>query len=617
MRIVKALKDNYIVLSILFFGAVLRFYHIDFQSIWLDEVHTMNEANPKNSFGELYNVIMSGEQMPPLFFYILYFLFKIFGYTTFVARMYAAVLGISSLYAIYILGKELINKQIGLIAALLLCINSFHLYYSQEARPYGFLLLFSMLAFYRLIRYIKIPTRKNAIIYGVFSALMIHSHFFGLFALFAQYFILLVFLLASEKQERKQFFINSLFSGIIALLLYIPAITILIKVSAIKEFWIPAPTLDVYTLIFKEFFGNSELLLTMIGLIMLFYFIRLSKEEDFPMKYKTLLDNKMVFSFIVLMSWIVLVILIPLIRSYLSIPMIISRYFIVVLPAIIILISIGIYQFKNRMVKLGFLSLFIVFSLTDIIIVKKYYKAVNKTQFREASQYIINNKSIKENIVSSLGWYMTFYLNNENEKNNIVDKSLDAYTADMQQDASKIKSFWYLDGHVRPFNPSEATKTFLEEHFFVDKSIDLYDCYVKHYILKNSFKPLIDISSFYPLQQLNGDKINFAVEYFDSATDKISLSGWAYFDNQSTDNTKIEILAIKDLKPKVFPIENVKREDVTSYFKSSFDLANSGFKASLIKSDFEKGNYKIGILIIDTNTHKKGLVLTDKSFIIQ
>ena len=78
MNILYKLKNNYWLLAILVLGSMLRFYHIDFQSIWLDEIHTMNEANPNIPFMDLYDVIMSGEQMPPLYFYSLYFIFKVF-----------------------------------------------------------------------------------------------------------------------------------------------------------------------------------------------------------------------------------------------------------------------------------------------------------------------------------------------------------------------------------------------------------------------------------------------------------------------------------------------------------------------------------------------------------
>ena len=164
MNILYKLKNNYWLLAILVLGSMLRFYHIDFQSIWLDEIHTMNEANPNIPFMDLYDVIMSGEQMPPFYFYSLYFIFKVFGYTTFVARLYSAILGIISLYAIYLLGKELLNKRIGLIAAFILAVNYFHLYYSQDARPYILLLLFSILSFY--LNLSGLYTQKNFVYFG-------------------------------------------------------------------------------------------------------------------------------------------------------------------------------------------------------------------------------------------------------------------------------------------------------------------------------------------------------------------------------------------------------------------------------------------------------------------
>lgn len=69
MKVLQKIKENYILLFILLFGAILRFYHIDFQSIWLDEIHTMNEANPRTPLSELYNLITNSEQMPPCYFY--------------------------------------------------------------------------------------------------------------------------------------------------------------------------------------------------------------------------------------------------------------------------------------------------------------------------------------------------------------------------------------------------------------------------------------------------------------------------------------------------------------------------------------------------------------------
>ncbi|WP_298117742.1 glycosyltransferase family 39 protein [Flavobacterium sp.] len=609
---IQKIKENYLLITILVFAAILRFYHIDFQSIWLDEIHTMNEANPNVGFFDLYDIIMAGEQMPPLYFYSLYFLFKIFGYTTFVARVYSAIVGVISVFSIFLLGKEIFNKKTGIFAALIITINPFHLYYSQDARPYMFLFLFTTLAFYYLIKFIKNNNQKSAILYGLASALMIYSHFFGLFVLFTQYLLMLFFIVISKTENRKKFFINSFLSGVITLILFIPAIKIFIKVTQIKEFWIPAPTLDVYTLIFKEFFGNSELVLTLIGLLIFVYFIKLFKEKDSKVSYESIIENKTIFSFIILIPWIVIVTLIPLIRSYLSIPMIISRYFITVLPAVILIIAIAFYYFKNRIFQTSILVLLVIFSITDIVVVKKYYSSINKAQFREATNFIIQNNTKNEKVVSSLGWYMPYFLKNDKVNYEIIDKPLDAFIVEMQQDSTKIKPFWYIDGFGREYKPSEATLAFISANFYIENNYDGFQAWTKHFILLKDVPMTIDISKFKELSQYNGDGFMFNVETFETVNNIVNTSGWAYFEKQVAAKTEMEIIFIKDGKANRLMTEKVIRPDVTTYFKNDFNVDNCGFKSTYDISKLESGKHQLAIYLVDKETKKEGLVLTDK-----
>lgn len=611
------IKENKLLLLLIFIGAIFRFYKIDFQSVWLDEIHTINEANPNISISELYSSLLVSDPHPPLYFILVQLFFKIFGYSTFVLKMFSALMGVGGLFAIYFLGKELINKKVGLIAVVLLSVNYFHIYYSQEARMYSMLFFTTTLSFYFLVRFLNKPSIKTVVSHAFFAALMIYTHFFALFALCAEYVILLFFIIKPYNIDRKKMVFFSVLSGVITLILYIPSFKTFIETTKRTSIWIPMPTVDVYTQIFKEFFGQSEIVIFFVLTVLILFFIKLYNRKNKKELAINPNEEKQVFSFIFLFSWIIITLLIPLISSYVNLPMLISRYFINILPAVILLTAIGIYYIKNKVIKSAILSVIVIFSLTDIIIVKRYYRTVVKTQFREATQFIIDNNSSKDNVVTSLGWYLPYFLNNEENKNTIVDKPLDIYVSEISQDVSKIKSFWYFDGHLRPFAPTETTKSFLEQHFIVDKNIDLFDCYSKHFILKSNYKPNIDIGKFIPLKQSNGDRVNFAIENFENKSDKIELSGWAYFDGQGMENSKIYSIAIKNNLPKVMPIENILREDVTSYFKSPFNLSNSGFKSEMLKSDFEKGSYQIGILVQDTKNNKKGLVLTDKTFIIE
>lgn len=606
------LKENNYLILILLVGTILRFYHLDFQSVWLDEIHTLNESNPNLSLSDLFNSLAASDPHPPLYFIILQFLFKIFGYSTLVMRAFSAIMGVMGMVAFYLLAKELMNKKVALFSIALLAVNYFHIYYSQEARMYVMMFTTTVLAFYFLIRFIKAPTLKTAFLHGFFAVLMIYTHFFALFTLFSHYLILLFFIIKPYHQNGKKLFYLSFFSGITTLLLYLPSLRLFFVASERKSIWIPLPTIDVYTQIFKDFFGQSEIVLYFISFLLISVFIKLFQQKNNSNTLLNPIKDKFLFSFFIVFIWVFITLLIPLISSFINLPMIINRYFISILPAIILLLGIGLYYIKNNLVKGLLLTVIVVFSLTDLIVVKKYYTQISKTQFREVSMFIINNNTTKEDVVTSLEWYFPFFM--KNEKANIIAKSLDEKVNDMILDTTKIKPFWYVDAHLRPFNPTEESKSFLDKNFVVENSVSLYDAWTKYFIPKKQYQSLLDVNELIINQKEK--QIHYSIEMFNEGVDKIEIKGWAFFENQDSKNTSITILAIKDGKAQRIFSENEFRGDVTTYFKSNVDLSYSGFKSEFIKNKLSPGKYEIAILLTDNVSNKKNLQLTDKSFIV-
>ena len=334
----------------------------------------------------------------------------------------------------------MVNKRVGLIASALLCLNVFHLYYSQEARPYELLMLFTIVAFYNFIRLLKSPSLSKAIFYGLSVGLLLLTHFFGLFIILAQGFIGLSYLVRSDKKVRIKLALQFVISVAIAVVFFIPSIKILIKVSEIKEFWIPPTTIDTIKQIFKDFCGNSDVILIM-GIFAFIYFLFIL------LKQKKGKENNYLFSGTILFLWVIIVLMVPIIRSYLVVPMIISRYFITILPAIILMIAMGIDACKYHRLSIGFLIVFLIVSSYEIVFHSNYYTRINKEQFREGTNFIKANNTNQEPIVSSLGWYLPYFF--KDNASNIVDKPLEAYFVDMQQDTTKIQSFWYFDAFGR------------------------------------------------------------------------------------------------------------------------------------------------------------------------
>ncbi|RZJ34212.1 MAG: hypothetical protein EOO51_10665 [Flavobacterium sp.] len=614
MNFTSKLKANQLVLLLLV-GSFLRLYHIDFQSVWLDEIHTINESNPSFSWSQIYGSLLASDPHPPLYFVLVQLCFKLFGYSTIVVRLFSAIAGIAGIWAIYLLGKEIVNKQTGLIAATLLTFSYFHIYYSQEARMYSLLFLTTTLSFYFLARLIKQPTLKHALLHGLMAALMIYTHFFALFALFAQYLILLFFILKPFSTSSKTAFRYGLISGVLTLVLFVPCFNIFLQTTKKTSMWIPSPTVDVYTQIFKEFFGQSELVLFLVCSVMLLFFIKLYSRPNFKSGQVVPETEPQVFAFLFFFTWIAVTLMIPLISSYVKLPMIVSRYFINILPAVLIMVAMGIYYIKNDVVKGLVLSFLIVFSFTDVVIVKGYYKNVTKTQFREATDFIKSNNSGKDPVVTSLGWYLPYFLDNGTEKTTIVDKPLQDYVNEMIQDSAKLKSFWYIDGHIRPYALNEAGEAFLNQHFIIDHKVDLYDAWSKHYLLKSDAKfKNADLKKFEPIGKVNGDPFAFAIGTFEGNENGVDLSGFAFFEGQDATATDVDVVLIGNGKAILFWTSTVRREDVAPYFHSNYDLSHSGFSAQLPSEAIPSGEYVIGLWLRDTKTGKEGLTLTDKTF---
>jgi hypothetical protein len=608
-KLVSWIKSNQIIIIILIVGAFLRLFHLDFQSVWLDEIHTLNESNPKFSFKEVHYSLMISEPHPPLYFFIMNIFFKIFGYTTFVARLFSALTGIAGIYAIYLLGKELFSKKAGIYAMILLSVNYFHIYYSQDARMYVLLFLTTTLSFYFLTRLLKNPTIKSVIFFSLVSTLMIYSHFFALFTLIAQYLILLYYILFPFNISRLKFLKYTFLSGIITVLLYVPTYKLIIKTTQMQSIWIQMPSLDVYTQFFKDFFGQSEMILFFIVPILVLYFIKLFSINNTKKFVVDPSEHKTVFSFIILFSWILITLLIPLIRTYTSLPMLVNRYFINILPAVLIILGIGLYLIKNKIIRYGMILILFIFSISDIFIVKSYYTNPTKTQFREGSNFIIENNNNKTKVVTSLGWYFNYFLKNDKVNYEIVDKPLDAYIEEISNDTANIQAFWYIDAHGRTYNPTQATIDFLEKHFYVEKNLNGHDVWVKKYeLIKN--KPKVDISKLN--LKIRQSIIQSNVEVFEKKENMFVISGWAYVKGIESKTNRVELFLINDTNQINVQSEQIIRKDITSFFKDdnvNYDM--SGFEAKINLDKIPKGDYKLGIYIANVNEKIEEIKVSD------
>jgi mannosyltransferase len=132
-----------LVVGLTVLGAILRFGTLDVQSIWSDEAATIVLVH--RGLGGLLSHISSSETTPPLYFVLVWAWTKAFGASVFAYRSLSALAGTITIPVIYLAGRW-ISPRVGVWAAALTTVNPAMYYYSQEARSYALLILFSAAA---------------------------------------------------------------------------------------------------------------------------------------------------------------------------------------------------------------------------------------------------------------------------------------------------------------------------------------------------------------------------------------------------------------------------------------------------------------------------------------
>lgn len=483
-KLISSVQNNKWIILILIVATILRLYNIDYQSLWMDEIYTLNVASPKHSFSQIISEVNLRESFPYLYFFIMNTMFTLFGDTSIVARIPSVIFGIAAVWMMYKFGKETYSKKVGLIAALLFTFNEYAIFHSQDARAYSLYLLCLLFSFYRFVIFLKNNTQKNMIWFAISAGLLVNVNFFSVLNVITQGFILLYVLFSLDKSERAAYFKRLLIIAGIILLFFIPNAYKFYLLSQFKSSWIPAPSNDGLTNILKEFISVSEILVFIYGILFTFFIIKVFNQKR-TKSIKEIIDNKLVFNYLLIAAWISFVVVVILLKSYLSSSLYVSRYFISIFPAVILAISIALVSIKNNQIRISFLALLMFFMAFDLVVVKKYYHTPLKAQFREASDMVKFYNPNKDVVYTSLKYWYDYFLNNHGQKFEVVDKpNLTVLVKEMQANPALLKSFWIVDGYQDIVKLSDADQQFLDTHFRLQETYDGLGAIARHYIKK-------------------------------------------------------------------------------------------------------------------------------------
>jgi mannosyltransferase len=332
----EAVPDLWWIVGMTWVGFALRLYGLGVQSLWYDEAYSwLNIA--ATDFWTGLRISLANFVHPPLY-YILSRPFTLLGDSEWVLRLPAVVTGTLALPAIYLLGKHIAGRRLGLMAALLLALNPFHVWFSREVRNYSLAMLFTLLVVYFFLRLLR--GKRAWSWFTLASAMAFVSHYFCLLLPLAQfgYFLL-------NFRRRHRLFRRWVLSMAIA---FLPMLVWLIALFAQEEkmigiAWIPTPkpwsilvTLWNFSLVT---IGHG----TVLAAIALPVFALALALGLLPSRYR---------------QWLLLWLFAPLVSVTiiswaLGRNIYVDRYFIVCLPAYLLLLALGALRPSRRWMRVG------------------------------------------------------------------------------------------------------------------------------------------------------------------------------------------------------------------------------------------------------------------------
>ena len=172
-----------LLIIIILLGFGLRVWQLDTQPLRGDESFSM--VVWMDQFAETFRSLATIDPQPPGALLWFYGWIKLVGNTVFAARYQAVLTSTLTIAAIYALGRLLVNTKTGLLAAFLVAINPYQVWFAQDVRSVAVWTCISVLATWFMLRSINQPEKvTNWILYVLFAAL-------GMYFFYLEAFIIL------------------------------------------------------------------------------------------------------------------------------------------------------------------------------------------------------------------------------------------------------------------------------------------------------------------------------------------------------------------------------------------------------------------------------------------
>ena len=492
------IKKNYLLILIIILGASLRFYGLSFESFWLDETATAIAVRDYTAIEVIKNSIDYGNVRPeyfkhvvndlPFYFASLDFWSELFGISEFSLRFFSAIFGTLSIFMVFLVAKELTNRKVALLSALIFSLSMINIQFSQEARVYSFLTFIALSSIYFLIMSLKTGKLVYLSVYAILNIIGLNSHFVFIFFVFFQALYILLMFKFYPKYAKKVlialFIVGLLFLPWVPRLLNQgegagtfldkPSFGSVVKIGVGFNTWIYPSTNLKENINSRDFLNFSVYDVVLIGSIVLLVAIISISFIIGIIKNQSFIEKKWV---ILLILWFLIPFLSELILSIIHPTATLFgpiRYLIYSTPAYIIFVSMGISRLNKNYTK-AIVILLIILSMPALI---SYYVNFDKDQWREAILFMKENLKDDDIIlVHAPNTEQPFYY--------YYGKSNILYPVYNVSHASKItvnsNSIWLVLSFDKYTDPSGSIKNYFDRNFELKQNKELFNIRIFNY----------------------------------------------------------------------------------------------------------------------------------------
>ncbi len=383
----KDIFDAIIIGVLMAIATLLGVYIFSQFSMRLDEAQSLFQVS-RDIPGILYYV---GQDVHvPGYHLILHFWLLMFGSDITVARYLSLIFMVLTIPAVYYLGRITIGRRAAIFAALLVSLSPFLAWYGSEARMYAMLTFITVI---HQIIFVKLFQTNRPILwifYPLVAAAGLYVHYFFGFVLLTQ----AIFYIIYRKQFAPRSFLKFTASAIIAVAALAPWALYVMGLGSASNTqpMLSAPSsVDLFNTYSQFLFGfQSDVLNTIIvslwPIVILLGFYALQKNRKISPEVM----------FFVMMATV------PIIGAFIiSItvrPFYLSRYLIVSLPALLLVVAY-IFSVYPAKVRRTLQVLLIGITITLLVIQIRNPEAPVKEDYRSAAQYLERKASGRDVIV--------------------------------------------------------------------------------------------------------------------------------------------------------------------------------------------------------------------------